>query len=615
MTFRPNEDFIYQEVKLFVEGVQVPYDSITISSSMGALPSATISMPPYPGLMDIVRYYQPKVHIFFVDPHDGEDKVLFIGHIASGSFSRSRQAGGSSVSFQCNHKNALMSDVLIDFNNPVDDTNLADTNKGTNDNANNMNVFNSTQYTVMALRGIVDSIPDKVAIDQTNSKVIQDSIKQNKSITDSSLLSSKWADREYGTRFKGFPGVLMNMWNQFKLNYVNSPDNFESMGMYITLVEEGIQYFDRIGGHYYIEEAMDRGKMDPCTDKGKGKDKILVPGCLRLFVTSAVQTDMAILLMQQAVGFSGELTDFLSTFQRVLEKADCDLITLTSPVEGRLDQSKEWSDDNSQALETIIKPETPFYYSPACNIYYPSMYSSINVMQEEASIPTRITLTSQAMPYTNATLHKKYRAPASVREAIAAAYAKDAAVDKKVTAEQEKAALLAGNLLSTTDGLKNRTKVGIYEWGRGVRHRRYEIPYWLSVYASSVKGNDKGEQKDIQPGTKNTEEDKADAEALDLLKKAWEFRYGAAKSKLNPYDPSSGVWPHERLLFAFADYRFTKEVAGSKAGNLDGVFNPYIIPGYPMDILDKSPVNPCFHALCTGVTHMITPRSISTSVS
>ena len=58
---------IYQNIKLYIEGVQVPFESISISQGVGALPSASIVVPPQSGLMDIARFYQPKVHIFYED--------------------------------------------------------------------------------------------------------------------------------------------------------------------------------------------------------------------------------------------------------------------------------------------------------------------------------------------------------------------------------------------------------------------------------------------------------------------------------------------------------------------------------------------------------------------
>ena len=69
------------------------------------------------------------------------------------------------------------------------------------------------------------------------------------------------------------------------------------------------------------------------------------------------------------------------------------------------------------------------------------------------------------------------------------------------------------------------------------------------------------------------------------------------------------------MLFSTSDYDYTKEVSTSKSGVVECLFNPYIVPGYPMDIIDKSPNKPSFHALCASVTHSITSRSIGTTVS
>lgn len=652
--FSPNQDIIFQEVKLFIEGVQVPFTSIQVTSGIGGLPSASISIPPFPGLMDICRYYQPKVHIFYTDssleggtkPEESNKRecVLFIGHIAGVSFSRSRAGGYSQVTFSCNHKNALLGDVLVDFTDPTTNTMIGQDT--TTDSSVKMNGFGSDWSIHQALNGITSKPPPSGANANETAKLNNqsanapisieinnsDKIKANPALADPSVLNSRWYSAAYSNRFKGFPGVLMNLWNQLKLSPVRSPDDFESMiSLYLPLIEDGIKFFDRLSGHYYVENLMDTHRVDRCQIDSKGTTsndsaKHLCPPGHRLFVQSSIQSEMSIRVIESQLGFSGELTDFLSMFRRLLESIDYDYITLTSPAESAFDPETP-EDGNTQALETIIKPELPFYYSPNCNIYYPYMYHSINIQQDEASIPTRITLQSAIMPTAGNSLHKNYRAPFSVREAIVKGYSKDmqdaararaeAPVSsdpaspppsppdpKEVTQKQATNIFDGQNLESTTDGIKNKTRVGEFEFGRGIRHRKYPLPYWLSMYSSGVK-----------QGAEIPSMSQADKDSLNLLLNAWNYRFGKDKEFLNPYSPDSGVLPYERLLFSAADYRFTKEVASSKMGSLSGVFNPYIIPGYPMDILDPDPVNPCFHAMCASVTHNITARSISTDVS
>lgn len=114
---------------------------------------------------------------------------------------------------------------------------------------------------------------------------------------------------------------------------------------------------------------------------------------------------------------------------------------------------------------------------------------------------------------------------------------------------------------------------------------------------------------------------------LQLSRAAWNNRYGSylnagverrtrypQKDSLNPYSEDSGLFASQMIQFAAADYEYAKSISGSRSGTVDAVFNPYIVPGYPMDILDSSPNQPHFHCLCTSVTHTITARSISTSI-
>jgi hypothetical protein len=84
---------------------------------------------------------------------------------------------------------------------------------------------------------------------------------------------------------------------------------------------------------------------------------------------------------------------------------------------------------------------------------------------------------------------------------------------------------------------------------------------------------------------------------------------------LNPWSKESNLQSHERLLFAAVDYEYTKRAAGARTGTVDCIFNPYLVVGYPMDILDSTPNHPSFHAYCVSITHSFTASSIGTSAS
>ena len=94
---RNTTDVIYQEVRLYIEGVQVPFENITVSQVAGQLPTAEFTIPPQSGMMDICRFYDPKVHIFYRDDNYVDFRLLFWGHIVGSSFMHSRSDSGSAA--------------------------------------------------------------------------------------------------------------------------------------------------------------------------------------------------------------------------------------------------------------------------------------------------------------------------------------------------------------------------------------------------------------------------------------------------------------------------------------------------------------------------------------
>jgi hypothetical protein len=281
-----------------------------------------------------------------------------------------------------------------------------------------------------------------------------------------------------------------------------------------------------------------------------------------------------------------------------------------------LDDPTTWRAQKRMAIETVIKPQIPFYYAPICNVLLPNMFHTITVDQQEASIPTRITAfstASSAISNNPSAIGLNYRSPQSIREAIA--------IGRQLIIGDDGN---GGTLRNTTASSFNIP--GKYELGRGIKHHKITMPNWLAQFAAGA--NEKRSAKDDETypvagslGDKNLQD----------LKAAWIDRYGysatsatggggtaegeARRNKLNPYASESEIMAYERLLFASSDYEFTKSVVNSKTGMVECLFNPYIVPGYPMDIIEKSPNHPSFHAMCGSVTHSISSRDITTTIS
>lgn len=601
-----NTDVIAPDFKLYIEGVQVPFEAMSINQTYNSLPTADISIPPESGLLDITRGYEPKVHIFYKDDNYGGYRLLFWGHIKSNSYSRSRSAGSTSITFHCEHKNALLNGLTLDYTGWSNPSAESSTNPGITQSAKPQ-AFSSAQMIITALEGIEGVAGTDELITGSNVKI--DSVPTNK--VDPSL-------EKIAPRLIGMPGVIVNLWNQIKKGaYVSKLDNLALSTMYIPLYEEGLSYFKRMAGHTILESSLQSSKSGYCHVSGLPEVKILVPPCFRSPMISAIQSELAVKNLFSMSGFSGEMTTFPEIVNSIMLYSKYDVSTLASPAEVSADVTKYIEDLNVSgvekvAIETIIKPQIPFYYSPTCNVLLPRMYSSVQINQSESSVPTRVTALHDSHPVAGGNnLHLSFIAPHSVREAIA-----HNALLKGVDGVRD---LNIGATMGFSFHIP-----GKYEMGSGIRPFRVTMPWWLVMLTSEKDAEGKVGNYEQYPekGTK-------DYNNMMILTSEWRSRYAtrineqddqikvvydSSKNNLNQNDPLNPIKPYQRIMFSTVDYEHSEKVATSRSGFVEAVFNPYIVPGYPMDVIDDSPNHPSFHAYCTSVTHSITPRSISTGI-
>lgn len=595
----PRTDVMYQEFKLYIEGVQVPFMSINIQSSLGNLPMMTFSVPSQTGLMEICRYYEPKVHVFFKDPVTGDNCVLFSGNIVSTNYFKSTQSPGQKfISFNCKHVYSKLDMVTMDYSGYGSDTNQTDSNPG--EASVKTNQFGSVNSIGIALTGVN---PTKVGGDNEINIVNKKKGGDNWVAPYDSI--PQYLD-DVKNRLTGFPGVPLNLWNQLKDQAYVNPSMYEGMTrMYIPLVEQGLQFFRRIGGHYPVETVLSSSKQNPCSTNSTGGNSLetdarLIPPAYQTLMQSATQADIATQAIYTAGQFSGELTSFLKILQEFMYYIEYDMVFLNAPAEVPKDPSAANAGVDTEAMDVIVKPQMPHYYAPACNVVLPYMYTSISINQDEESIPTRITAVSDNTPANTGQFGVNYRAPQSVREAIA-----------KAVSQLDGAAATAHYATLARTTAASQFRIGRYEQGRGVHHERSQLPRWLAILGESLAQ---------QPASSSESRPEATTDAgkvLEKFQKAWSYRYDptGVKNMLNPWHVDSDINAYQRLLFSAVDSRFTTEMAKARTGNISMIFNPYIVPGYPMDIIDPTPTEPSFHAFCIEVSHTITARSISTTAN
>lgn len=621
-------DTQYQHVTAFIEGVEVPFISISVNSALEQLPQASLSVPPQVGLMEISRFYNPKVHIFFTDPIDNDEKLLFSGIITSSNMTKTAE-GSSAITFTCVHRYQFLNELLVDFSDW--------TSERTNPQAGSEQAVKSyalsSKYAIgLALTGVFRDPNAVSSYREVSAENIADDRKNNKNTTSPSVMPAYLID--YKNRLLGTPSILLNLWQQLKQGaYWTSEVNEIMIKLYIPLIEDGLQFFKRIAGHFYIEDKIEEDRIDPCPEVPSpeaGNKPRLVPPCARLFLRSSLQADIGSDLVHSNIQFSGEMTDMMTIYSRFLSSIDYEMLFLTSPAEVLLDPIMDNAgvftaqERGTYAVDFIVKPQMPFYFSPRCNVLYPGMIRSVTVNQDDYSIPTRITLRNSNKAIDQ--LDQFYRAPASIREAIA----NFAGVTKKIIRADTTTNLVKPgtrqavnvsytitnatavdtphqNLQATLAGSHN--KVGKYEQGRGIKAEKILMPAWLSFFSQTQFRDIKGDEGWPDPDT-----DPFNYDAIQQLNDGWIKRYGKEKTALNPWSKSSGLKGYQRLLVASADYSYAMATARSRSGTAELIFNPYIVPGYPMDMLDSTPNHPSFHAYCTSVSHNITPNSISTSV-
>ena len=597
-----SSDNIYQGFKLYIEGVQVPFISITINQGLGQLPTASVMIPPQSGLMDIARFYQPKIHIFFterarIDANTGKvvpetDKVLFTGLIRSVNYSKSRdQSGSIAILYECVHRYSLISECLLDYSGQI----RSDKGIQGTDGALIPTSFNAPAAIQEAMEGWT-SISSSTDTDYPALSATESS--------PTNFLPSGW--KKFAKRLTGMPGILLNFWNQLnRAAFLPELSKFQGVFTYIykPLIEDGLDFFSRLSGHYYIENLINTNSRAPSCVNNSTKD-ILIPPCNQIFMMGTVRGDITLQTLGSFLTNSNELTNIYQIFQSYLTTLDYDWLTLACPAEVSMDPDSvsqlvytgTGPSGGTYAVDTIVKPGMPFFYSPACNILYPSMYTSVQVTYDESNLPTRIdVMNNQASIEGQPPMH--FRAPSSVRYGIAL--------------RQNKGNQNLENTLFTSYGA-----IGRYEMGRGIKLEYLEMPNWLGRLTTS---NNSGTDTSKAP-----EEGSYDANAIKALQGAWNKRYSGdptdpsamtLPSSMNPFSPDSKINPGERVLFSTADYYYTRKFASIKSGSASCLFNPYIIPGYPMDILEANPNLPSFHAMCMSVTHTITSSSVSTGVS
>ena len=598
-------DLFHTSFRVYIEGVEVPFINGNVSSSFNGLPQATINIPPYRGLTDLGKGYFPKIHVFYRDlalsttpyeqllngsyENDLEDnrhawKQLFEGVIRN--IQDVKNTGGlgySMLSLDCVHPSYVLDDIRLDIisQNPVASNSTSVTG------AVAVASVSSTELLMQALTGVYLSEGDEL----------------EKGGSDPAVASEDWKPNLH--RLGGMPGTIASLWNCIKLrayaslspgeggNYITGCHPIKDM--YAPLLEQGLKVFNKMAGHSLIEQGTTFTNV-PMEDPSKGTSEesapprpIAVPLTMQQYVRQGVAKVLS-LAVEQAMSQNAssgmesqtrEMATYGGIVKSFLNFIKYDMVTMNSPVS----IANAIGGSNRENLEYIVKPTLPFYYAPICNVILPNLLDSFSITFQNDAVPSRISLkASIAMDgfgsfgiFNNV----NYTAPHSIR----------------------KVSFKGGELNNGSGKISNTlhsyvVNVGDTEWGSGIRYSEVNAPYWYNLLVNDDAAHSTA-SIDIATGLKE--------HAANLTKAAdsWDKIFGTDNKPFNPWriGDVTGLKPYQTVNFISADTEFVRNIANTRVGNVSCLFNPYIIAGYPMDVIDPSPERESYHGLCTSVSH------------
>lgn len=102
---------IYLDFKLYIEGEECPFESASISFGVSTIPTMTLQLMPYKILRNLGE--RTKVHFYFIDPVDGEERLLFDGEISGVGYTKNPTA--QTLTYSVTHVSNYLNEILMSF--------------------------------------------------------------------------------------------------------------------------------------------------------------------------------------------------------------------------------------------------------------------------------------------------------------------------------------------------------------------------------------------------------------------------------------------------------------------------------------------------------------------
>lgn len=102
---------IYQDFKLYIEGEECPFESASISYGVGAIPEMVVQLVPFQALRNLGE--RTRVHLYFADPVDQQQRLLFDGEISGVGYTKNPSS--QVLTYTCSHVSRYLDEILVSF--------------------------------------------------------------------------------------------------------------------------------------------------------------------------------------------------------------------------------------------------------------------------------------------------------------------------------------------------------------------------------------------------------------------------------------------------------------------------------------------------------------------
>jgi len=570
---------------VYLNGIEIPAQSVSVSMGLWVIPTATIEVAPDVELQRLGAEDRVQVAIFYLDydytaqmglPPDF--RLLFEGEIVGWSYVNS--ATMRAMRFQCVNYMRMLDDLYTFFMTSLEDYVQGATSKSV------------LAGSVMGVSGFGPTFPaslllEGLGIRQTNT------IRRPFDLIENVLRTCTGVAEQ-----QEFASVVATNFFSPLMRRIGFIDRFVPSPM---IEIEPLRSDDVINGVFPILKYV---RYQECIDTFKRRMEQMsnnsVWGILRdLF--SKLYYEVAMITTAPCSQVLFDTNVIKGVRGEILGPAD-----FGKAEAGKDVLSQFRATTPNRILNYVTKPQWLFGVPPACNVIYPSMITHFALDENYADQPTRV--------YVNDTWVINHLSTSPLAQMLMP----DAGYPPQVEIELLRRRGMAGNSAQPALNSKNFL-VWPEEFFKGPKIVEEALPEWFRFLMEAALKND----PQVTP-TKTTYENDPLSTANKAPKppdpKDGQLTEGTTESFLDQYfahqqtehgAPANQSASYKKCLWLmeiYARYEYGRQRAAHRNGSVSMVFNPYVVPNFPVVVFDNVTTGNHIVGYAAQVTHNLSVR-------